>query len=92
MGMRAASTAGLGAEAKGFVDVANVVLYAVGYNFRCILARLRALVRLFLLALIVTPKRPASAQISLLTDEYGNFHRGRALASCPLLPREKVRP
>jgi len=35
-------------------DAANVILSAVGYNFRRILAWLRALVRLFLIALIVT--------------------------------------
>ena len=35
-------------------DAANVILSAVGYNFRRILAWLRALLRLFLIALILT--------------------------------------
>jgi IS5 family transposase len=47
-------------------DAANVVLSAVGHNFRRILAWLRAFWSLILLALI----EAISPQISFLTDDY----------------------
>ena len=45
-------------------DTANVILSAVGYNFRRIIAWLRALLRLFLIALILTPSDQPTFKIA----------------------------
>ena len=45
-------------------DTANVILSAVGYNFRRIIAWLRGLLRLFLIALILTPSDQPTFKIA----------------------------
>ena len=50
-------------------DAANVILSAVGYNFRRILAWLRALLCLFLIALLQSHQCPDRTQIRFLTDD-----------------------
>ena len=50
-------------------DAANAILTAVGYNFRRILAWLRALLRLILIALLRAFISPISAQSGFLTDD-----------------------
>ncbi len=50
-------------------DAANVILTAVGYNLRLVLAWLRILLRLFLIALSRPLSIPADSQSGLLTAD-----------------------
>ena len=50
-------------------DAANAILTAVGYNFRLVLAWLRELLRLLLIALLRTCVVQSNVQISLLTAD-----------------------
>ena len=62
-------------------DAANVILTAVGHNLRLVLAWLRALCRLIVLALAAGFRNPVSIQIGFLTDDEIEPSRG-------LLPRQ----
>lgn len=50
-------------------DAANVILSAVGYNFRRILAWLRELLCLFLMPLRHASHYPSAARLGFLTDD-----------------------